>query len=324
MTDINKLFSDLDTAKARKAQYKAGVTFARTNAVPLDKYSVFKTKAEAISYVSQAEDNVAYPGQIIAINENEFSEWTCETATPSFTIEGTTVKFSNGVTALATASEDKANQAGEEGSKESLKLTLTVKAGDLEVPARPGEGDDVGLTFTRTYGATQNVYVLDPAAENGLKKIGGGAGSAAASGDVEAEMARAMAKENALSGEIDQLSANVYTQLSVTVEKQETAEEGYLATYVIKQGGEQVGTSINIPKDFLVKKAEVKVADTAFVESGKIANIAVGEKYIDFTVNTADTAEGSATDTHLYIRFNDILIPYTFKKTDTIEFTVDE
>ena len=50
----------------------------------------------------------------------------------------------------------------------------------------------------------------------------------------------------------------------VTVEKQTTAETGYAATYVIKQGAEgsesQVGVKINIPKDFLVKSGEVKTA----------------------------------------------------------------
>lgn len=347
-----KTFDDLWNIEMQAVTDSQGVSFARSNARPLDSTSIFKTKSEAITYATTGK--TAYLGQVIAVAENEFSEWTCATATPSFTIEGTTVKFSNGVTKTATASTDAGDQAGEEGSKESLKLTLTVKEGDLAVPAAPGTGADAELTFTRTYGQTQNVYVLvDDPANNNLKKIDGGTGGSAASGDVEAETARAMAKENALSDAIDKLSSDVLDplsgavpvlenkllnettgviptlsttleqNLSVTVEKLDEAEDGYLATYVVKQGGTAVGEKINIPKDFLVKNAEVKTADAEFVASGKIADISEGEKYIDFTVNTADTDEGSAESTHLYIRFNDILIPYTFKETDTVKFTVD-
>ena len=70
MTILSTLFNDLATAKDRKAQYKAGVTFARTNAVPLDRYSVFPDYLSAKTYVSQAEDNVAYPGQVVAVYED--------------------------------------------------------------------------------------------------------------------------------------------------------------------------------------------------------------------------------------------------------------
>lgn len=81
----------------------------------------------------------------------------------------------------------------------------------------------------------------------------------------------------------------------VTIAKQQTAEEGYFATYVISQGGTALSPKINIPKDFLVKSASLKTCTQADVpEEGYI----VGDKYLDFVINVK---EGSATDQHIYI-----------------------
>lgn len=66
MAITNDFFSALNDPKA--AMWSAGVAFNRSNPLPLDKWSVFQTMAEAIAY---AESNaVAYPGQIIAVYDN--------------------------------------------------------------------------------------------------------------------------------------------------------------------------------------------------------------------------------------------------------------
>ena len=66
MGNINtKFFEDLES----KATWSAGVAFKRSNALPLDKYSVFATLTDAQEYASS--NAVAYPGQIIAVAENE-------------------------------------------------------------------------------------------------------------------------------------------------------------------------------------------------------------------------------------------------------------
>lgn len=94
----------------------------------------------------------------------------------------------------------------------------------------------------------------------------------------------------------------------VTVEEQGTAETGYFKTYVVKQGSSssksQVGVKINIPKDFLVKSGEVKTCETADVP---VEGYNVGDKYIDFVVNTKD---GSVTDEHMYILVSDLVDDY--------------
>lgn len=91
------------------------------------------------------------------------------------------------------------------------------------------------------------------------------------------------------------------TTSQVTVEKQGTAETGYIATYVVKQNNIQVGEKINIPKDYLVKSATVQTVDTPDVP---YSGARVGDKYIDFVINTRDTSEN---EEHLYLPVNDLM-----------------
>lgn len=96
---------------------------------------------------------------------------------------------------------------------------------------------------------------------------------------------------------------------TVNVEKQTTAESGYLSTYVVKQGGSQVGVKINIPKDFLVKSASLKTAtssDLSTLGSG----FSVGDKYIDWVINSKD-ATGTAGAEHLYLNVKDLVDVYS-------------
>ena len=92
---------------------------------------------------------------------------------------------------------------------------------------------------------------------------------------------------------------------AVTVEKKTTAETGYLATYEVKQGGTKVGTSINIPKDYLVKSASVETVSTA---NSPVSGYIVGDKYLDFVINTKDS---TGTDEHLYVLVSDLIDTYT-------------
>lgn len=91
----------------------------------------------------------------------------------------------------------------------------------------------------------------------------------------------------------------------VDVAKQATAETGFAATYVVKQNGSQVGSKINIPKDFLVRSASMGTVSTA---NSPQQGFAVGDKYLDFVVNTADDDE---TPQHIYINVKDLIDTYT-------------
>ena len=66
MSKRDELFGNLDKASA---YWNTGVTFKRTNPVPIEKYSVFKTLADAQKYAE--EHPVAYPGQIITVVPQE-------------------------------------------------------------------------------------------------------------------------------------------------------------------------------------------------------------------------------------------------------------
>lgn len=56
------------------AKWDAGVVFNRTNALPLDKFSVFDSLSSAQKY---AEENaIAYPGQIITVVDGKLSSVT--------------------------------------------------------------------------------------------------------------------------------------------------------------------------------------------------------------------------------------------------------
>lgn len=94
------------------------------------------------------------------------------------------------------------------------------------------------------------------------------------------------------------------------IEKQETAEEGYFATYKLVDAlGGQHGAKINIPKDFLVKSAELKTVEIA---GEPYPEAQVGDKYIDFVVNVYQepSSEGEQ-DQHIYLPVNDLVDTYT-------------
>ena len=90
------------------------------------------------------------------------------------------------------------------------------------------------------------------------------------------------------------------TTKDVTLTKLETATTGYVATYEIKQGGTSLG-KIDIPKDYLVKSGSVKTVTTA---NSPVSGYVVGDKYIDFVINTK-TSDG--TDEHLYVNTKDFI-----------------
>lgn len=65
---INEFFTNL----ASGASWAAGVSFQRSNPLPLDKYSVFQSEADLVTYVTT--NAVAYPGQIVAVYDATSAE----------------------------------------------------------------------------------------------------------------------------------------------------------------------------------------------------------------------------------------------------------
>lgn len=96
------------------------------------------------------------------------------------------------------------------------------------------------------------------------------------------------------------------TNPEYSIVKDATAQDGFIATYHLTKDGTNVGTAINIPKDYLVKSAEVKVA-TGSDASGFPA----GTTYIEFVVNTYDTTSGSGTESHIYLNVETLVKTHT-------------
>lgn len=85
------------------------------------------------------------------------------------------------------------------------------------------------------------------------------------------------------------------------------ARDGYLASYQMTKDGTNIGEVINIPKDYLVKSAEVKTS----TGTGDPSGFPAGTKYIDFTVNTYDTEAGTGTESHIYLDVQSLVDVYT-------------
>lgn len=100
-----------------------------------------------------------------------------------------------------------------------------------------------------------------------------------------------------------------------TIVKAETAEEGYTASYNLTKDGVNIGATINIPKDYLVKSASVETVEAA---DTPVAGYKVGDKYIDFVVNTTD---GTGHESHIYLAVNELVDVYT--AGDGIEVSAD-
>lgn len=108
--------------------------------------------------------------------------------------------------------------------------------------------------------------------------------------------------------QLKKLAQRTKTELTVLEEKivdygltkQETAEDGYLATYQLTKDGIPTGDKINIPKDLLVKSASVKEVTEA---DQPYEGAAVGDKYIDLVINSV---EGDANESHVYLAVKDL------------------
>lgn len=112
-------------------------------------------------------------------------------------------------------------------------------------------------------------------------------------------------ENNALKLVTDGLKVELGAAPEYVIEKEGTATKGYLATYVLKKDGVQAGAKIDIPKDYLVKTATVETVETT---DQPYTGAVVGDKYIDFTVNTVGD---DGNESHIYLPVKDLVTPYT-------------
>lgn len=102
---------------------------------------------------------------------------------------------------------------------------------------------------------------------------------------------------------------------SIRLFEKTNANIGYLKTYVLAYGATQVSEvtpqntigEIDIPKDFLVKSGSVQ---TVAIDDTPYTGATVGDKYLDFVINTKDSVSGTETDSHIYIPISDLAAIY--------------
>ena len=168
-------------------------------------------------------------------------------------------------------------------------------------------------------GGTMDAYVLDPSSDTGLKKLASGASAEELLEKINKEKSDRISVDTILSNAITainevaipELSGNLMDSLSVTLESESKTDGDILKTYTIKQGGHEIGT-IDIPRDFLVTSASVKTCET---QDTPVEGYKVGDKYIDFLLNTK---EGKGEERHLYVLVSDLVDNYTGGSTSTI------
>lgn len=93
-----------------------------------------------------------------------------------------------------------------------------------------------------------------------------------------------------------------------------TATDGYIATYQLQKDGVQAGVNIDIPKDYLVKSAEIKTS----TGDGDPSGLPAGSKYIDFVINTK---VGTGEESHIYLNVQELVDAYTAGNGITISET---
>ena len=103
---------------------------------------------------------------------------------------------------------------------------------------------------------------------------------------------------------------NQLSTLTYAITAKQTATSGFAKSYDLvvtnpSTGATSIAGTIDIPKDFLVKSGTVQTVETA---GTPYTGAVVGDKYLDFVVNSKD---GDDTDSHIYIPVKDLVDIYT-------------
>ena len=191
-------------------------------------------------------------------------------------------------------------------------IAASVTALDWEVEAGTPAGADAGdFNVITGFEVVDGKLKANSTTVATLKKIASTGKAEDIALDDDGSLITATNVEDALQEIVGNVNAD---RLAAKITIEESSGSGdVLKVYDFYQGvlqtdsaaqktAKKLGT-INIPKDYLVKSAEIKTVSSADVP---YAGAVVGDKYIDFTINTKD-GEGSGTAQHIYIPLNDLV-----------------
>lgn len=146
---VNDFFTNL----ASGATWAAGVAFQRSNPLPLDKYSVFQSEADLVTYVTT--NAVAYPGQIVAVYDATSEEM------HAFVISSVGENGTYIPVGTETVVDGKSIKAKEDGS---LELAGFADADGLTLPQKQADGSIAWVTIdaiVKSDGNTKYSLVLE-------------------------------------------------------------------------------------------------------------------------------------------------------------------
>lgn len=202
--------------------------------------------------------------------------------------------------------------AGTYGSANSAPAITVDAAGHItNVEAKAITAEAIGAATTAAVEAAQNAATAAQASadakvasvtatENGGIEIGGT--KTAPTVGIKLDPAAGNAATLGAAGLMVTIPEVTIPEYSIV--KLGTATEGYIATYQLQKDGAQVGVNIDIPKDYLVKSAEIKTS----TGEGDPSGLPEGSKYIDFVINTK---VGTGEESHIYLDVQSLVDAYT-------------
>lgn len=281
-----------------------------------------KQQSDAVTAVAgQAADaTIAATAKIDTITMATGNKWvdvngTGKTITVGHALSGVTAGTTGDASHVAKVTVD---EAGHVTAVESAAITPAAIGADVAGAAEAVKGTPADAAGSATvYGALASAEEAKTAAENAQSAADGKVASVSATADKGIEIA-GTATAPTIGIKLDSKSGNAATLsadgLMVTIPevdipeysivKLDTATEGYIATYQLQKAGVQAGVNIDIPKDYLVKSAELKTSTGDDDASG----LPAGTKYIDFTINTK---VGTGNVDHIYLNVEDLVDVYT-------------
>lgn len=224
---------------------------------------------------------------------------------PANTIATVTLPEATSSTAGLMAATDKAALDKAVGDIAALQESVTdnhIVARDASVTVTPGDGETtiavklkadnnalkldateglyVDETALTSYEGVNAITVTDKAEAEGVKEIA----------------LKISANDKILSQTADGLLA------TVAIAKLSSATAGYASSYQLQdKDGNALGVTIDIPKDMVVSKGEVKTVETT---DQPYSGAVIGDKYIDLTI-------ANNNGSHIYIPVKDLVDVYT-------------
>lgn len=130
--------------------------------------------------------------------------------------------------------------------------------------------------------------------------------------DVQSSKSSLLVTEDNLSNVNNELKTSID---AIKITTTEPENDTYIAAYkLVNKDNKTLGSTINIPKSLLVKDAILRVCEEDNVpEEG----FKVGDKYIDFIINTSDSESGA--EKHVYLNVQDLITTYIAEGIISIE-----